>query len=105
MAIATMPTSPTPKRIICGSAQGWTDPPATEKSMRKPAQATAVRSSDQRPVEREELRRARAGAPLRRRGVEEGHARSRPGAAAGASAAGAGIAARCSSIALRCSGG
>ena len=104
MAIATMPTSPTPKRIICGSAQGWTEPPATEKSMRKPAQATAVRSSTSGQLSARSFAGPR-GTPLRRRSVEEGHARSRPGAAAGASAAGAGIAARCSSIALRCSAG
>ena len=30
MAITIMPTKPTPKRIICGSAQGASDPPATE---------------------------------------------------------------------------
>ena len=36
-SIAAMPSA---KRIICGSAQGISDPPATENNCRKPTQAT-----------------------------------------------------------------
>ena len=41
MAIRIIAAMPMPKRIICGRAQGWSEPPATEKSIRNPAQATA----------------------------------------------------------------
>ena len=49
MAMPSITTMPTAKRIICGSAQGRADPPATENSIRNPVQPTADsrRTSDQ----------------------------------------------------------
>jgi hypothetical protein len=42
IATANISVSPRPKRCICGSTQGVMDPPATEKSIRKPRPATAT---------------------------------------------------------------
>ena len=92
---------PTAKRIICGSAQGRSDPPATEKSIRNPMQPTADSSStsDQLTARSlaEPLRRAASGR------IGEAHARSRAGTAGEAAS---GWKARCcSSIWSRCSAG
>ncbi len=44
-AMTNIPTIPTAKRFICGSAQVSMFPPATEYSIRNPTEAVAVSSS------------------------------------------------------------